>query len=113
LGARKQVFFVRKFKFPIFDNPFEVYIKGRIFPLASIDAGWATLHIKAETSMVVKNRRCCAPLHEECLEHHVHKGDLEVTPGTWGAIGERAQVILVWVRAHTFKTPPTHENYES
>ena len=28
-----------------------------------------------------------------------HKGDSGVTSGTCGAIGERAQVILVWVRA--------------
>ena len=42
---------------------------------------------------------CCAPLHEECLQHHGHKGDLGVTPRTCGAIGERAQVILMWVRA--------------
>ena len=28
-----------------------------------------------------------------------HKGDPGVAPGTYGAIGERAQVILVWVRA--------------
>ena len=43
--------------------------------------------------------RCCAPVLEECLQHHGHKGDPGVTPGTCGAIGERAQVILVWVRA--------------
>jgi hypothetical protein len=42
---------------------------------------------------------CRAPLHEECPKHHGHKGDLGVTPGTCGAIGERAQVIVVWVRA--------------
>ena len=30
---------------------------------------------------------------------HGHKGDPEVTPKICGAIGERAQVILVWVRA--------------
>ena len=40
-----------------------------------------------------------APLLEECLQHYGHKGDPEVTHGTCGAIGERAQVILVWVRA--------------
>ena len=42
---------------------------------------------------------CRAPLLEECPQHHGHKGDPGVTPGTCGAIGERAQVILVWVRA--------------
>jgi hypothetical protein len=30
-------------------------------------------------------------------QHHEHKGDPGVTPGTCGAIGERDQVILVWV----------------
>ena len=34
-----------------------------------------------------------------CPRHHGHKGDPGVTPGTCGAGGERAQVILVWVRA--------------
>ena len=42
---------------------------------------------------------CRAPLLEECPQHHAHKGDPGVTPRTCGAIGERAQVILVWVRA--------------
>ena len=40
-----------------------------------------------------------APFHEECLKHHEHKGDPGVTPKTCGGIGERAQMILVWVRA--------------
>ena len=48
------------------------------------------------------------PLYEECPKHHGHKGDPGVTPGTCGAIGERAQVILVWVRARALETPPTH-----
>ena len=39
------------------------------------------------------------PLHEECPQHDGHKGDPEVTSGTCVAIGERAQVILVWMRA--------------
>ena len=39
-----------------------------------------------------------ALLLEKCPQHHGHKGDPEVTPETCGAIGERAQVILVWVR---------------
>ena len=42
---------------------------------------------------------CHAPLHEECPKHHGHKGDPRVIPETYGAVGERAQVILVWVRA--------------
>ena len=39
--------------------------------------------------------KCRAPLLEECPQHHGHKGDPGVTPGTCGTIGERAQVILV------------------
>ena len=52
---------------------------------------------------------CRAPLLEEGPQHHGHKGDPGVTPGTCGAIGERAQVILVWVRApgHSERLPPT------
>jgi hypothetical protein len=42
---------------------------------------------------------CRAPLHKGCPKHHGHKGDPGVTPGTYGANGEKAQVILVWVRA--------------
>ena len=42
---------------------------------------------------------CCTPLHEECLKHHGYKGDPGVTPGTCDDVGERACVILVWVRA--------------
>ena len=30
-----------------------------------------------------------APLHEECLQHHGHKGDPVVTPGTCGAVCEK------------------------
>ena len=52
---------------------------------------------------------CRTPLLEECLQHHGHKGDPGVTLGTCGAIGERAQVILVWVRApgRWERLPPT------
>jgi hypothetical protein len=42
---------------------------------------------------------CRAPLYKGCPKHHGHKGDPGVTPGTCGAGGEKAQVILVWVRA--------------
>ena len=42
---------------------------------------------------------CRAPLLEEFLQHHGHKGDHGVTPKTCGAISERAHVILVWMRA--------------
>ena len=52
---------------------------------------------------------CRAALLEECPQHHGHKGDPGVTPGTCGAIGERAQVILVWLRApgRWERLPPT------
>ena len=33
------------------------------------------------------------------MQHLGHKGDLGVIPWTCGAIDERAQVILVWVKA--------------
>jgi hypothetical protein len=42
---------------------------------------------------------CRAPLHKGCPKHQGHKGDPGMTPGTCGAGGEKAQVILVWVRA--------------
>ena len=49
-------------------------------------------------------QHCCwAPLHEECPKHHGHKGDPRVKLGTCGVIGERAQVIIVWVRASGVK----------
>ena len=50
-----------------------------------------------------------APPLEECPQHHGHKRNPGVTPGTCGAIGERAQVILVWVRApgRWERLPPT------
>ena len=38
------------------------------------------------------------PFYEACQQHHRHKGDLEVTSEIRGAIGEKAQVIIVWVR---------------
>ena len=47
---------------------------------------------------------CRAPLLEECPKHHEHKGDPRVTPGTCGAIGERAQVILMWARFRALGT---------
>jgi hypothetical protein len=48
----------------------------------------------------VSFKTCCrAPLHEKCPKHHGHKRDPGMTPGVYGDIDERAQVILVWVRA--------------
>jgi hypothetical protein len=42
---------------------------------------------------------CGAPLQKGCPKHHGHEGDPKVTPAPCGAGGEKAQVILVWVRA--------------
>jgi hypothetical protein len=42
---------------------------------------------------------CRAPVHKECPKHHGHKGGPGLAPGTCDAVGERAQVILMWVRA--------------
>ena len=43
---------------------------------------------------------CCrAPLHEEYPKHHGHNGDPGVTPESCSAVGERAQMILVWTNA--------------
>ena len=59
--------------------------------------------IVSEPNTAVNNEiihgNCRAPLHEECPKHHGHKRDPGVTPGTCGAVGKRAQVILVWMRA--------------
>lgn len=45
--------------------------------------------------MCVGWHSCCTPLYENCPQHHWHKGDPRMTPKTCGAIGQRAQVILV------------------
>lgn len=57
--------------------------------------GW---HPLLEKTLGKSLQGCHAPLHEECLQHHGHKGDPRVKPKTCGVIDERAQVILVWVR---------------
>ena len=44
-------------------------------------------------------KECHTTLHEECPQDHGHKRDPKVTSGTCGAIDERPQVILMWVRA--------------
>jgi hypothetical protein len=49
-----------------------------------------------------KEDHCRAPLQKGCPKHQGHKGDPGVTLGTCGAGGEKAQVILVWVRAPGF-----------
>jgi len=41
----------------------------------------------------------CAPLHKRCHKQYGHKRDPIVTPGICRANGERAQMIIVWVRA--------------
>ena len=51
-----------------------------------------------KTSTPFGGGECRVPLHKGCPKHHGYEGDPEVTPGTYGAEGEKAQV-LVWVRA--------------
>jgi len=51
-----------------------------------------------------------APLHEECVKHHGHKGDPGVTPGTCGAVGERAQMILMWIGFWALRMSLTYED---
>ena len=41
----------------------------------------------------------CAFLYEECTKPHGHMGNLGVTPGICGDVGERAQLIMKWVKA--------------
>jgi hypothetical protein len=54
-----------------------------------------------ETHFVINinNGRMSRTSPKECPKHQGHKGDPGVTPGTCGAGGEKAQVILVWMRA--------------
>ena len=54
---------------------------------------------KEKSIYIQLENNCRAPLHEDCPKHHGHKGDPGMTPGTCCAVGERAQVILVWARA--------------
>ena len=42
---------------------------------------------------------CLQTIHEECLKHHGAQGAPAVTPWTCGAVGDRAQVMLIWVKA--------------
>ena len=60
--------------------------------------------------MIHHNHIFYASLHEECPKHYGHTGDPGVTPGTCGAIGERAQMILVWVRAADVGNVSIHED---
>ena len=41
---------------------------------------------------------CHVLFFEGCLQYHMHKGDTKVTFETCGAIGEKAQVSLVWIK---------------
>ena len=61
---------------------------------------------------------CRTPLREVCLKHHGHNGDPIMTLGTCGAVGERAQVIIVWVRvlsvgnaSHPSASRPNSQKY--
>ena len=66
---------------------------------------YSSFHLGTKSARI----HCRAPLLEECPQHHGHKGDPGVTLGTCGAIGGKAQVILVWVRAprRWERLPPT------
>ena len=44
---------------------------------------------KEVLSLQKSKNHCCAPLYEECPQHHGHKGDPGVTPRTCAIIGER------------------------
>ena len=56
---------------------------------------WSGHHQTSNLLRFFTNR---ALLHKDCPKHHVHKGNPGVPPETCGAVGERAQVILVWMR---------------
>jgi hypothetical protein len=59
----------------------------------------ADVVIVEEALGVEEGIQCRAPLQKGCPKHQGHKGDPGVTPGTCDAGAEKAQVILVWVRA--------------
>ena len=52
------------------------------------------------------HRWYCAPLFEECLQHHGHKGDPRVTLRTCGAIGETQGTYSGFHTWKNTKTPP-------
>jgi hypothetical protein len=57
------------------------------------------LKMMLNSTLNVATQKCCAPLLDKCPQHHGHKGDPVITPGTCGAVSEKAQVILVWMKA--------------
>ena len=65
--------------------------------------GLAKRHREDLGTMQALDKDCHPPLHEDCLKYHGHKGDPRVIPKTCGAIGERAQVNLVWTKASDIK----------
>jgi hypothetical protein len=78
-----------------------------------IDSGVGAVRKVLEANMseaaLLTDPPCRAPLHEEYSKHYGHKGDPVVTPETCATVGERAQVILVWLRASGVR-PPTHRD---
>jgi hypothetical protein len=52
--------------------------------------------------------KLCGPFREKCLKHHGRKGYPGVTPETYGDICEKAQVILMWVRAMGVEYGPNY-----
>ena len=73
----------------------EVDFRGACDALALASGGGSLALPSVVSGATAKEPECRAPLLEECPQHHGHKGDPRVTPGTCGTIGERAQVILV------------------
>ena len=68
---------------------------------------------KCGNNCLQSHDECSTPLHEKCLQHHGQKGNLRVMHKFRGAIGDRAQVVLVWVRALGIENTSHHKNYES
>lgn len=60
---------------------------------------WTNLGLVPNYVVFVPGNESCVSLHKEFLKYHWHKGDPKVTPRTCVAIGERAPVILMWIRA--------------
>jgi hypothetical protein len=63
------------------------------------DLGDLSLPSLAKLRTELEGCYCCATLQKETPKYQGHKGDPGVIPGTCGVGGEKAQVILVWVKA--------------
>ena len=67
----------------------KVFTEGRLNSIAR----------KKKTTKHITICICRELLHKEHQNYYGHKGDPKVTPETCDDVGERTQVILVWVRA--------------